>query len=69
MKQKREDRKVIKRTWYPQISQTILNTLLKNEPVLRAYNYKESKKKISYLNLLPKNHRERLNVHKSLKKA
>ena len=69
MKQKREDRKVIKRTCYPQISQTILNTLLANEPVLRAYNYKESKRKISYLNLLPKNQRERLQVHNSLKKA
>ena len=60
MREDRLNRVTIKTNPVPQISKSILEKLMKNTPKLKAYNFKPSKKMISYLDLLPKG--ERLQV-------
>lgn len=64
MKVDRLTRVTIKTNPEPQISKSILEKLMKSSPKLKAYNLKPSKKKISYLDLLPKRERKKLSMHK-----
>ena len=68
MSEDRLNRITIKSNPEPQISKSILAKLLKNTPKLKAYNAKPSKKKISYMDLLPKNERKKLSMQKTLEK-
>jgi len=62
MKEDRLNRVTIKTNPEPQISKSILEKLMKTKPKLRAYNWKPSKKKISYLDLLPKRERKKISM-------
>jgi len=66
MSEDRLNRVTIKTHPVPQISKSILEKLMKTKPKLRAYNWKPSKKKISYLDLLPKRERKKLSMQKTL---
>ena len=68
MKADRLTRVTIKTNPEPQISKSILDKLMKSTPKLKAYNSKPSKKKISYLDLLPKHERKKLSMQKTLEK-
>ena len=68
MREDRLSRVTIKTNPEPQISKSILEKLMKSTPKLKAFYSKSTKKKISYLDLLPTNERKKLSMQNTLQK-